>query len=249
MKKITHQLHSDSVIGKLDRGLVYFFLNWFYRKVPAYKTLEDLEYKRLIFQEQMAFISEKFAERKFPVRVKESFNKSVKSFQGLMNIIDLEIWAQKNYDKSVLNVSDSPQAEVLRRQFSLLDLQKYFLDNQNSFPEKTPQYGVRGEFFMEVNKDLSFLTYEQFEKVTRIHQKQYPEGASFEYELVLLQKAVTEFNKANIDAKVLKEQFLKTCKGVPSYAVAVLKSLLAKISDKKIKEELAQDSVIKEILF
>lgn len=247
-KKVSHRLHSETVMGKLDRGLMYFFVNWFYRKVPANKTLEDLEYKKLIFQQQFAFVQQELSQRNFSKKTLKNFLKAKKDFEGLMNIIELEILAQKKYGKSVLNINEPYQTEILKRQFSMLELQKYFLENQELFPEKTPQYGERGEFVMEADKDLYFLSYEQFSKVVKNHQQQTPQSSAFEYEITLLRKAIAAHNSQHLNADILQEQFLKVVGILPNYMIAEMKSLLAKISDKSLQALIMNNVLVKEKL-
>lgn len=235
-KRITHQLHIETLVGRMDAEILRFFANWYYRNRPADKNLEELEYKKLIITEQLRQLDSEIKKMNLPKEVIASYYKGVADLKGFINLIELEIYVQKTFQKSVLNRIDVIKDGILQRRFKWDSLVKYVHENMALLPEKTPQYGLRGEFILMADRDLDFLDYEGFKKIVERQMLEHPESYKFEYEALILKKAVDSTKNDRKYLFEVQKQFEKILPLTPNYGFKVLARIISKLSSEEDRQ-------------
>lgn len=189
--KTSMELHSTTVFGELDVALIQFFANWFYRDKPTSFSLQELKLKKIGFEELIYSMNTKVLKMNLPQKAKESYDDALKDVQEFMNIIDLEIYAQEKFNKTVLNLKGTSKLEILKLKNNIKNLVNYFELNQNNFDSPSrlnPEKNDEIYFLKNVSSELHYLDLESFMKIVLQKKNFGSPQFNYIYEFIIFEK-------------------------------------------------------------
>lgn len=236
-KTLTHELHAETTVGKIDLTLYRLFANWFYRSQPSTATYQELKYKRLVIYELLRVVDQQVRQMSLISPARMSYQNALKNVGGLLRIIDLEIFAQDHYQRSILKVVIPHREEILRRMHDWQSLVDYLKENVPLLPASSPADGGRDDFLLMTEDDLKSLSFERFKLLVENHEKERSMSLDFDHQSLILKKAIEMVNVDRRYLSVVVKQFEKMIPSTPEWGFSRLAAYIYKlpsVSDRQI---------------
>lgn len=246
-KEVTHLMHYNSIFGVLDVGMYEIMKEWFYKKLPFKENLSRLQYRRLVFSEHLTLLKNQVHKMNLPKEANLSFLNGVKEFQGFMNILDAEIWIQREFNKSFFALGNNLQSEILNRRQNLEKLKQYLSKNLTLLADAQSINPGRELFMSLALKDFKNLSYSRFKHLVKQYVQENKDIDPFEAESLILAKAIETLQNDPSLLEASVNQFEKTIALSPEWGFARLRSYLGKISNPEVLKTFFRNNSIKEL--
>lgn len=244
-KQVTHSLHEGTIFGTLDTRLFQIFKDWYYNNKPIVINLTYLKYHHLVFQELLPVAIKKVAKMNLPPMAQASFDKGVQNFKELLNILEVEIKTQEQFNKSFLAAGAELKKEVLNLKSNVANLESYIKQIKDSLPEAKPStnYDI---FISQALKDFKDLGFERFVYLVRQHGE-INNIDSFEIESLILRKAIESATTNRAYMEFAIAQFEQTVLLAPDWGFPRLKGYLNLITEPSDLNQFLRNERVKEI--
>lgn len=208
-KHLSKTLHAKTAFGKIDYGIYRILSNWFYAKQNVDLKWQDLEVRLLYIAELLIQIKDDIEKMNLPPIALNSYQRNLTNLYGFLNIVEADINIQKEYGKSFLNSNGALHNEILALRENRTDLKKFLFQNLEKF-SAVSEIESWDRFVTSAARELLPLDYDHFVNAVR-KQKflMYGNSESFEYEYLILEKAIDSYLSGKLSIEPAVEQFEK----------------------------------------